>query len=107
MVERLATGLHPVELGLAPDDDLTIIRDSLKRSFVHIKFPQTSGGTILGIQVDRNETVPSSIDAANPNGTLHLVGDLTLDYVQCRCIADIDLATLKGSGHLEILVPAD
>jgi uncharacterized protein YbdZ (MbtH family) len=107
LVERLATGNHPIEIGLGPDDDLAVFRDSLERSYVHVKFPQTRGGTILGIEVDRSATSPGSIDMANPVGTLHLVGDLTLDYVKCRCIADLDLASLKGTGHLEILEAVD
>ena len=30
-------------------------------------------------------------------------GNLTLNYVKVRCIADIDLETLTGHGHLEIV----
>ena len=37
------------------------------------------------------------------SGTVHLEGGLTLDYVKVRCIADIDLTTLAGQGHLEIV----
>jgi hypothetical protein len=32
---------------------------------------------------------------------VHLVGGLTLNYVKVRSIADIDLGTLAGQGHLE------
>jgi hypothetical protein len=31
------------------------------------------------------------------------VGDLTLDYVPVTCVARVDLATLDGTGRLEIL----
>jgi hypothetical protein len=31
---------------------------------------------------------------------IHVEGELTLDYVRVRCIADVDLATLEGTGHL-------
>jgi hypothetical protein len=33
-------------------------------------------------------------------GRVHLEGELTLDYVKVRCIADIDLQTFKGEGYL-------
>lgn len=29
------------------------------------------------------------------------MGDLSLDYTKVRCVADIDLKTLAGQGHLE------
>jgi hypothetical protein len=32
---------------------------------------------------------------------VRIVGGLTLDYVKVRCIAEIDLSTLEGQGHLE------
>ena len=33
----------------------------------------------------------------------NLVGYLTLNYVHVRCVADLDLATMEGKGHLEII----
>ncbi len=32
---------------------------------------------------------------------VHLVGNLTLNHLKVRCIADIDIETLEGKGHLE------
>ena len=40
-------------------------------------------------------------DFENGVGTVHLEGALTLDYVKVRCIADINLKTLEGTGRLE------
>ena len=37
----------------------------------------------------------------SPGGVAYVEGTLTLDYARVRCIADIDLATLEGKGHLE------
>jgi hypothetical protein len=34
---------------------------------------------------------------------VHLEGGLILDYVKVRCIADIDLTSLAGQGHLAIV----
>ncbi len=42
-------------------------------------------------------------DLANATGSVHLVGNLSLNYVPVRCVADLDLVTLEGQGHLEIL----
>jgi hypothetical protein len=33
-------------------------------------------------------------------GNVHLVGNLTLNYVKVQCIADIELKTLEGKGRL-------
>ncbi|MGH9754837.1 MAG: hypothetical protein ACREA2_18830, partial [Blastocatellia bacterium] len=40
-------------------------------------------------------------DFDNGGGTVHVEGNLTLDYVKVRGIADINLATQEGKGHLE------
>jgi hypothetical protein len=42
----------------------------------------------------------SQANFENQAGSAHLEGELTLDYVKVRCIADIDLKTLAGKGHL-------
>jgi hypothetical protein len=39
-------------------------------------------------------------DFKNGNGTVHVEESLTLDYVKVICIADVDLSTLEGKGHL-------
>lgn len=71
--------------------------------YVFIKFTDTHGGTDLGVRVD-----PTAIDLSKANfeqgsGLAHVEGTLTLNYVKVRCVADIDLATLNGSGHLMVL----
>jgi hypothetical protein len=42
----------------------------------------------------------SHADFENRSGAVHLEGELTLDFVKVRCIADIDLKTLAGKGRL-------
>ncbi|MFI6058270.1 hypothetical protein [Streptomyces sp. NPDC051286] len=44
-------------------------------------------------------------DFVEGTGSVHVEGILTLNYVQVRCVADIDLTSLSGSGHLVALVP--
>ena len=53
------------------------------------------------MRLDREATDLSQADFGNVEGAAHLVGNLTLNYVKVKCIADIDLQTLSGKGHLE------
>jgi hypothetical protein len=100
LTERLAIS-QPVAVG----GSQPTLQDFRKRieeiEWVFIKFTETRGGTDLGMQLDRNNSDLSSADFDNGTGTVHLEGTLTLNYDPVRCIADIDLATLKGNGHLE------
>ena len=101
LVDRLSKGSHPVEVSLRPEKNLRAFKESIDRRYVHIKFTDTKGGTELGVRIDGDAVDPALADFNNPAGTVHLVGDLTLDYKKVRCHADIDLETLTGRGHLE------
>jgi len=68
--------------------------------YVHIKFTQTKGGTELGVRLDQETLDLGQADFENQTGKVHLEGELTLDYVKVRCIADLDLQTLNGKGRL-------
>ncbi|HEY7215332.1 MAG TPA: hypothetical protein VIC28_11915, partial [Thermoanaerobaculia bacterium] len=50
---------------------------------------------------ERSDLSAASFEAGT--GKIHIVGDLVLDYVPVRFHGDIDLATLAGTGRLEIL----
>ena len=102
LVQQLATGDHPVTVG-GPMPSVEQLRQSIDREYVHIKFTDTRGGTDLGMRLDKAASDLSAADFDQGTGTVHLEGTLTLDYVRVRCIADLDLATLNGTGHLEIL----
>lgn len=67
--------------------------------FVLIKFIETRGGTELGFPLESDVDL-STADFENATGTVHVEGDLTLNGDHVRCIAEIDLATLKGTGRL-------
>lgn len=99
LVERLCDGDHSVEVGLRPRT-ANLFKESIDRGYVHIKFTQTKGGTELGFQLDRNASDFSTADFENGKGDVHVEGSLTLDYVKVKCVADIDLSTLEGKGHL-------
>jgi len=103
LVQRLSTGTHPVEVSLRPEKSLKGFKECLDRGFVHIKFTNTRGGTELGVRLDRNLSNQTTADLEKGSGTIKLVGPLTLNYVKVRCIADVDVATLSGTGKLEVV----
>jgi uncharacterized protein YbdZ (MbtH family) len=101
LVDKLGEGDHPVEAGLRPEKTVKLFKEAIDRNYVHIKFTKTKGGTELGVRLDREACDFSQADFDNGSGTVHVEGNLTLDYVKVRCIANIDLATLEGKGRLE------
>jgi hypothetical protein len=102
LVERLSRGNHPVTVG-GPDPSLEEFHKRLEDlGYVFIKFTETRGGTDLGVRIDKSMTQISQAQFEQRNGIVHIEGTLTLNYVDVRCIADINLATLNGSGHLAI-----
>jgi uncharacterized protein YbdZ (MbtH family) len=100
LVDKLCEGKHPVEASLRPAKTAKAFKDRLDMGYVHIKFTATRGGTELGVRLDRDALNLSQADFENQVGTVHLEGELTLDYVKVRCNADIDLQTFKGEGYL-------
>lgn len=100
LVDRLCEGDHPVEVGLRPERTVTLFKEAIDRNYVHIKFTNTRGGTELGVRLDHEACDFSEADFENGTGKVHVEGGLTLDYVKVRLIADIDLPSLEGKGHL-------
>jgi len=103
LVERLARGQHPIEVSLRPEPTVEGLKASLDRGYVLIRFTQTKGGTELGVPVDWGRSDVSAADFQQGTGHLTVAGELTLDYVNVRCIAKIQLPSLRGEGTLEIL----
>jgi hypothetical protein len=103
LVQRLATGDHPVAVG-GPQPSLEEFKNRIgEMGYVFIKFTGTRGGTDLGVRVDKEATDLSKADFDQATGTVHVEGTLTLNYVPVRCVADVDLSTLNGTGHLVVL----
>lgn len=100
LVDRLSDGDHAVEAGLLPERSVELFKEALDRNYVHIEFTETNGGTKLGVRLDRDRCNFSSADFEARAGTAHIEGNLTLNYVKVRCVADLDLKTLDGRGHL-------
>lgn len=101
LVQRLAEGDHPVVTRRA--ETATELKQSIDRGYVLVTFTDTRGGTELGFKLDEKLSDLSKADFDQATGTVDLAGTLTLDYVKVRCLAEIDLSTLEGKGHLEIL----
>jgi uncharacterized protein YbdZ (MbtH family) len=101
LVQRLCTGEHAVEAVLRPEQNAQALKACIDRGYVQIKFVNTRGGTELGLSLDHQATDLSQADFAQHRGHVHLVGGLTLNYVKVRGVADLDLLTLTGQGHLE------
>ena len=100
LVDCLCEGDHAKAVGLRPEKTVKLFKEAIDRSYIHIKFTQTKGGTELGFHVDEANSDSTMADFKNGNGTVHVEGSLTLDYVKVRCIADVDLSTLEGKGRL-------
>ena len=103
LVKRLSEGDHAVEVSLRPEPSIQRFKEMLDRQYVLIKFTETRGGTELGFPVDKARSDLTQANFDTESGKVRLAGELTLDYVPVRCVADIDLPSMKGRGHLEIL----
>lgn len=103
LVQRLAKGDHVVTVG-GPQSSLSEFKKRVEdMGYVFIKFTETRGGTDLGVRVDKSATDLSQASFDRASGIAHVEGTLTLNYVKVRCVANIDLATLQGTGHLVVL----
>jgi hypothetical protein len=103
LVQRLSEGDHPVTVG-GPRPSLEEFKKRVEdMGYVFIKFTGTRGGTDLGVRVDKSATDLSQANFDERTGIVHVEGTLTLNYVKVCCVADIDLETLNGTGHLVAL----
>lgn len=100
LVQRLCTGDHPVQAAHRSAQPVQALQESIERGYVPITFTGTRGGTELGVRLDRDHSDLTQADFTHQTGMVHLEGQLTLNYRPVRCVADIDLHTLQGYGHL-------
>lgn len=102
LVQRLCAD-QPVAVG-GPAPTLDELRTRLEDiGIVFVRFTGTSGDTDLSIRIDRTASDASAADFAAACGRVHLEGTLILNDDPVRCIADIDLATLTGTGRLVVV----
>lgn len=101
LTERLTVD-QPIIMGGA-DPTVEELRERTgEMGYVLVKFTETRGGTELGFPLDRDATDISGANFDEGTGSVHVEGHLTLNDDSVRCIANIDLATLKGSGRLKL-----
>jgi len=103
LVKRLSEGSHAVEVGLRPERTVKLFKEQVDRSYVLIKFTETRGGTELGVPLDKTRSDLTELNFDAETGKGKIVGELTLDYVPVRVVAEVELPSMKGRGHLEIL----
>jgi hypothetical protein len=101
LTERLAVE-QPIIMGGADPTVAELRNRTGEMGYVLVKFTQTRGGTELGFSLDRTATDLSKANFDDGTGTVHVEGRLILNDDPVRCIADIDLATLKGAGRLAL-----
>jgi len=103
LVQRLSEGSHTVEVSLRPEQTVEEFKAAIDRDYIHILFSETRGGTELGFPLDHDASNVSDADFEAGTGQVHVEGELELNYVPVRCVADIDLETLDGKGHLKVI----
>ena len=100
LVNRLCQGIHPVSLWPTPMT-AAAFSERLDNGLIHVEFPETRGGTRIGVRVDNNSSDISQADLEKATGKVRIVGHLVLDYVPVRCVVDIALPEFTGTGRLE------
>jgi hypothetical protein len=103
---KLSIGDHRVTYRPKRGDARTELKEAIERKYIHVLFTDTRGGTELGFPLDEARSDVASADWEAGRGSVRLVGALRLDGVAVRCVADIDVGTVEGQGHLEILETA-
>ena len=101
LVDRLAIGNHPAVVCLRPEPSLRLFKDTLDSGYLRVKFTDTNPGTELGMQLNKDACNFEEANFEKGTGSIHVVGDSSLDFTRVRCVADINLDSLAGHGHLE------
>ncbi len=105
LVDRLASGDHPAVVCLRPEPSLRQFKDTLDSGYLRVKFTDTNPGTELGVRLNKYDCNFDGANFEEGTGSIHVVGDLSLDFTPVRCVADINLDTLAGHGHIEKAEP--
>jgi hypothetical protein len=100
--DLLSRGNTKVTFRARRGDARAELREAIDRKYVHVLFTETQGGTELGFQLDEAQSDLTGADWERGKGTVRLAGDLKLDGVPLRCVAEIDLASVEGVGRLEV-----
>ncbi len=106
LLQRLSQGDNRITYRPKRDDARTELRAAIEREYVHVLFTETRGGTEMGFPLDAMRSDLSGANWEEGEGSIHLEGELSLDGVPVRCVADLDLRTMEGSGRLKVLAPS-
>jgi amino acid adenylation domain-containing protein len=101
LTRRLATEQPIIMGGASPT--VNELRDRTgKVGYVLVKFTESQGGVELAFPLDRDATDLSKANFDEGTGVAHIEGQLILNNDPVRCVADIALSTLRGTGRLEL-----
>lgn len=103
---RLSRQPQPVELILRSERSSDGVIQQLKSRCIHIRFTGTRGGTDLALAISETDAQRYMDQISSGEKRLHITGDLTLDYVPARCVAEIDLSKFAGTAQLNLLTQA-
>lgn len=101
LVDRLCIADHRIVVSQRPEPSVKAFKEAIDGGYVRVKFTETKGGTELGFKVDKDACDLSEANFDKGTGKVRVVGSLSLDYIRVRCVANVDLKTLEGVGHLE------
>lgn len=102
LVNSLSVGNHKIEFE-SRIEKMEEVKERLENGFVFVTFVDTRGGTELGINVDKSLTNLKEADFKKSKGIIKVTGTCELNYHKIKCVAEVDLATKSGQGHLEPL----
>lgn len=103
LVARLSSCEQPVEVVLEGDSVSAGFKKQLALGVVKLKFTDTRGGTQLSVPLDPKLCDFCEANSDEANGRIRIGGTLALDYFAVRCLAEVELRTLRGLGKLEIV----
>jgi uncharacterized protein YbdZ (MbtH family) len=103
LIDRLSHGRHPVVVPVWPESSVAAFKECLERGYVLVKFTDTRGGTEVGLRLDAGACDLAAADFTAARGSVHLEGEVVLDDVNIRCLADVGLETLSGLGQFAVV----
>ncbi|MEC5144154.1 hypothetical protein [Chitinophaga sp. 212800010-3] len=86
---------------IRPEKSWQALQQCIHRNYVHLLFEKS--GTELSMQLFQPECRLETPDSGV--GMIRLVGMLTVNYQQVKCVADINSASCEGTGYLTIVSP--
>lgn len=101
LVERLSGSGHRVEVRTRTEDKVAYLRERLEVGHLHVLFPDTRGGTELGLALDES-TRRAALVALDAGEDIVVAGPLTLDDTAVVCRVWLSLPNLVGHGGLEV-----